>query len=100
LVGREPGENESMRLEVATGPLPYGSRLVIKTEQGDVVGSLSSYGIPGPRDTRSASFPVPPKALVNRRLRLQVQIEAPGAMTRSATADEIRELNVVFRRKQ
>jgi hypothetical protein len=100
LVVRELAEGETMRLEVAAGPLPYGSRLVVRTEQGDVLGSISSYGQPGPQDTHSGSFPVPPSDVVNKRLRVQVLIEAPGAMTRSATTEEIRSLTVVYRRKQ
>jgi hypothetical protein len=34
--------------------------------------------------------------VVNKRLRLQVLVEAPGAMTRSATPDEIRGLDVMI----
>lgn len=93
---RDPGEKDVVRVRVETGPLPFGARLVVKTEQGDVLGSISSYGVSGPNDTRSASFPLPARAVVHRRVRLQVQIEAPGAMTRSATPDEITRLDIVI----
>jgi hypothetical protein len=96
LAPRDPGPNEAVRVKVDTGPLPFGARLVIKTEQGDVVGSITSYGVPGPNDSRSESFPVQSRNVVNKRLRLQVLIEAPGAMTRAATPDEIRGLDVMI----
>ena len=96
LAPRDPGPNEAVRVKVDTGPLPFGARLVVKTEQGDVVGSITSYGVPGPNDTRSETFPVQSRNLINKRLRLQVLVEAPGAMTRAATPDEIRELDVMI----
>lgn len=96
LAPRDPGENDAVRVKVETGPLPFGARLVVKTEQGDIVGSFSSYGVSGPNDTHSGSFPLPSSAVVHRRVRLQVQIEAPGAMTRAATPDEIRGLDILI----
>jgi hypothetical protein len=96
LAPRDPGPNEAVRLKVITGPLPFGARLVVKTEQGDVVGSIMTYGVPGPNDTRSETFPVQSRNVVNKRLRLQVVIEAPGAMTRAATPEEIRGLDVMI----
>ena len=96
LAPRDPGPNEAVRLKVITGPLPFGARLVVKTEQGDVVGSIMTYGVPGPNDTRSETFPVQSRNVVNKRLRLQVLIEAPGAMTRAATPEEIRGLDVMI----
>jgi hypothetical protein len=96
LAPRDPGPNEAVRLKVITGPLPFGARLVVKNEQGDVVGSIMTYGVPGPNDTRSETFPVQSRNVVNKRLRLQVLIEAPGAMTRAATPDEIRGLDVMI----
>jgi hypothetical protein len=96
LAPRDPGPNEAVRLKVITGPLPFGGRLVVKTEQGDIVGSIMTYGVPGPNDTRSETFPVQSRNVVNKRLRLQVLIEAPGAMTRAATPEEIRGLDVMI----
>ena len=96
LAPRDPGPNEAVRVKVETGPLPFGARLVVKTEQGDVIGSITSYGVPGPNDTRSESFPIQSRNVVNKRLRLQVLVEAPGAMTRNATPDEIRGLDIMI----
>jgi hypothetical protein len=96
LAPRDPGPNEAVRVKVDTGPLPFGARLVVKTEQGDVIGSITSYGVPGPNDSRSESFPVQSRNVVNKRLRLQVLVEAPGAMTRVATPEEIRGLDVMI----
>jgi hypothetical protein len=96
LAPRDPGPNEAVRVKVDTGPLPFGARLVVKTEQGDVIGSITSYGVPGPNDSRSESFPVQSRNVVNKRLRLQVLVEAPGEMTRVATPDEVRGLDVMI----
>ncbi|WP_152535471.1 hypothetical protein [Bradyrhizobium sp. Ai1a-2] len=96
LVSRDPGPNEAVRLRVVTGPLPFGARLVVKTEGGDVIGSIMSYGMPNPNDTHSETFPVQSRNVVNRRLRLQLLVEAPGAMTRRATPDEILKLEVII----
>ncbi len=96
LAPRDPGPKEAVRVNVDTGPLPFGDRLVVKTEQGDVIGSITSYGVPGPNDSRSESFPVQSRNVVNKRLRLHVLVEAPGAMTRVATPEEIRGLDVMI----
>ena len=70
---RAPGRGDSLEVQIATGPLPLGARLVVMTEQGEVIGAVTSYGVPGTASGSSATIPVPQTALAGRRLRLHRQ---------------------------
>ena len=51
-----PGD--SIEVQIATGPLPRGSRLVVMTEQGETLGVVTPFNVPGTRSGTTATVPV------------------------------------------
>ena len=87
--------SDAVEIQIATGALPAGARLVVMTEQGEVIGAITPYGIPGTPASSTATIPVPPTALVDRRLRLQLQVVQPGTSPRAPHADEVRRIDLI-----
>jgi hypothetical protein len=90
---RSPGRDESVEIQVTTGPLPRGARLILMTEQGEVLGAVTPFGLPG---SGSSTVPVPRTAMVDGRLRLRLQVIEPGASPRAPRAEEVQGVDLVL----
>jgi hypothetical protein len=86
---------ESVEIEVTTAPLPRGARLVVMTEQGEVLGVVTPFNVPGTGTGSTATVPVPRTAMTDGRLRLRLQLIEQGAAPRAPRADEV-ELGLVI----
>src|SRR5919204_1861555 len=53
---RPVGRDESVELQITTGPLPRGARLALSTENGEVLGAVAPY--PPDRPSNTANVPV------------------------------------------
>ncbi|MBR1070593.1 hypothetical protein [Bradyrhizobium liaoningense] len=106
LIGQESGlielqalhplaADEAVEIQLVTGPLPRGARLEVMTEQGELLGTVRSLGIPDAPRGETATIPVPRAALVEGRLRLRLQIVQSGAAARPPQPSEIRQVNLV-----
>lgn len=91
---RPPASGESLEIQIATGPLPRGARLLVMTEQGETLGAVTPFGVPGTSGS-TATIPVPPGALVGGRLRLQLQVVEAGAAPRSPHTNEVQRVDLV-----
>ncbi|MBR0924428.1 hypothetical protein [Bradyrhizobium diazoefficiens] len=87
--------DEAVEIQLVTGPLPRGARLEVMTEQGELLGTVRSLGIPNAPRGETATIPVPRAALVEGRLRLRMQIVQSGAAARPPQPSEIRQVNLV-----
>ena len=83
-----PGD--SIEVQIATGPLPRGSRLVVMTEQGETLGVVTQFNVPGTRSGSTATVPVPRTALSDGHLRLRLQVIEQGAAPRAPRPEEFR----------
>jgi hypothetical protein len=90
---------ESVELQITTGPLARGARLVVMTEQGKVLGVVTPFNVPGTGTGNTATVPVPPTAMADGRLRLRLQLIEQGAAPRAPRADEVKLGLVVSGRK-
>jgi len=81
---------DSVELQVATGSLPRGSRLVVMTERGETLGVVTPFNVPGTGSGATATVPVPQTAMTDGRLRLRLQVVEQGAAARAPTPEEIR----------
>jgi hypothetical protein len=79
---------DSIELQVATGPLPRGSRLVVMTERGETLGVVAPFNVPGTGSGATATVPVPQTAMTDGRLRLRLQVVEQGAAPRAPRAEE------------
>ncbi|WP_128944781.1 hypothetical protein [Bradyrhizobium zhanjiangense] len=106
LIGQESGvielqalhplaADEAVEIQIVTGPLPRGARLEVMTEQGELLGTVRSLGIPNAPRGETATIPVPRAALVEGRLRLRIQIVQSGAAARPPQPSEIRQVDLV-----
>ncbi|WP_271623447.1 hypothetical protein [Bradyrhizobium sp. CCBAU 11430] len=106
LIGQESGvielqalhplaADEAVEIQLVTGPMPRGARLEVMTEQGKLLGTVRSLGIPNAPRGETATIPVPRSALVEGRLRLRLQIVQSGAAARPPQPSEIRHVNLV-----
>jgi hypothetical protein len=93
---RPLNRGESIQVQIKTGPLPRGARLTLMTERGEILGAVTPFGPSGERDGSTATVPIPRTAMSDGRLRLQLQVTAPGMSPRPPRADEIRGLDVVL----
>lgn len=92
---RSPGRGESIEIQITTGPLPPGARLILMTEQGEVLGAVTPFGLPG-SGSSTATVPVPRTAMVDGRLRLRLQVIEPGASPRAPRAEEVQGADLVL----
>jgi hypothetical protein len=90
---RPAGRGESVELQITTGPLPRGARLIVSTDNGEILGAVTPY--PPGRQSTTATVPVPTSALVGDRVRLRVQVLEPGVPPRSPRAGEVQRLELV-----
>lgn len=91
---RLPGRGEAIQVQIAAGALPPGARLVVMTEGGEVLGALAPFG--PDRGGSTVTVPIPRTAMVDRRLRLRLQVEEPGAPPRPPRSDEVHRVDLVL----
>src|SRR5437870_5467561 len=87
---RAPGHGESVEIQISTGPLPRGARLLVMTEQGEVLGVVTAFEVPGAASANTATVPVPRTAMTNGRLRVRLQLIEQGAAPRAPRPDEVK----------
>jgi hypothetical protein len=90
---RPIGRGESVELQITTGPLPRGARLMLSTEDGESLGAVTPY--PPGRQSNTATVPVPQSAIVGGRLRLRLQVLERGAPPRPPRPSEVQRLDLV-----
>ncbi len=93
---RSLGRGEAVEIQIATGPLPRGSRLVVMNEQGEILGAVYPFGVPGAGTGNTATVPVPRAALVDGHLRLRLQVIEPTRSPRAPRAEEVQRLDLVL----
>jgi hypothetical protein len=92
---RQAGRGEAVQVQIAIGTLPRGARLVLSTENGEILGAVAPFGPPGGRASTVATVPIPRSAMVNGRLRLRLQVVEPGAPPRAPRRSEVERLDLV-----
>ncbi|HKA02479.1 MAG TPA: hypothetical protein VKE70_38475 [Candidatus Solibacter sp.] len=84
---RALGRGESVELQIKTGALPRGGRLVVMSDKGETLGVLTPFGLPGMAIT--GTVPVPRAAITDGRLRLRLQVVEPSVPSHAPRADEV-----------
>lgn len=80
---------DRVEVEVSTGTLPSGARLVLSSESGAILGAVAPFP-PGGSST-TVTVPVPRSAIVDGRLQLRLQISEPGAPPRAPRPGEVKD---------
>jgi hypothetical protein len=90
---RPVGRGAAVEIQVTTGPLPRGARLVLMTESGEVIGAVAPLP-PGSRSSR-ATVPVSRAAMADKHLRLRLQVVGPGTPPRPPNPGEVTKLELI-----
>ncbi len=94
---RAPAASDAVQARIELGSLPIGARLVVRTMDGAIAGTLVEYGPKRPGETSVRSIPIPRGAVSGRQvtLRLEVHTKSPEA-TRAPTDSEVVGVKVVL----
>lgn len=96
---RLPAAEERLLIEVDVGVLGPGEELVLRTANGELVGTVSPHGIRAGHPAGTYVVPVPPAIaathIVNHRLPVQILVERAGAAVRPARDNEVRGLRAI-----
>ena len=96
---RAPRDGESVEIQMTTGPLPRGARIVVMTEHGETLGVVTPFNVPGTASGTTATVPVPRTAMADGRLRLRLQLIGQGIAPRAPRPDEV-QLTLVLSSKE
>lgn len=97
------GGDAQVLLEVELGVIGSGQEVVLRTQDGQLVGTASPHGVSSGRAAGTHLVPVPARVLAGlhdgRRLHLRAWIERAGAQPREADADEVLDIRLAPRAK-
>jgi translation initiation factor IF-2 len=94
---RQLARGEALRARIAVGTLRRGDTIVVRTTDGEIVGSISPFG-----STKQGqkvgiyTIPISPETVTGQTvtLTLEVVASAPDSTTRSPTEAEVEELSL------
>jgi hypothetical protein len=93
---RQVAEGEAIEIQITTSTLPKGSVLIVSSERGQVLGSVSPFGQGFARGPITATVPLPRSALVAGHVRLRLQVREPGKPPRPPQEGEIQRIELVL----
>lgn len=79
---------EPLLLEATIGALPRGSLLNIETEGGQLIGTISPFGVTA-LAPQSYTLALPKDAVTGTTIRLRVQVQQAGGALRAPTSQEL-----------
>jgi hypothetical protein len=93
---RQVGQGEAAQLQVTTGRLPSGGRLIVMTPQGEILGAVTTFSQVLGSSSTTAAIPVPRSAISGNRVPLKLQVLEPGQPPRSPRPEEVTHLDLVL----
>ena len=92
-IPRSLGVEDSLSVRVTVGTLPKGARIVVRSETGEVLGSIVPFGQSTNRQGVFYTIPVPSEMVADRKVLLEFTLEeAGGKKSRVPTEGEVREV--------
>jgi hypothetical protein len=91
---RRVAPHDGIELQVSTGPLPRGARLVVESPRGQIFGAVAPF--PAGSTSNSATIPIPQSALQGETLPLRLEMRDPDGKTRAPSASEVGKLDLVI----
>lgn len=88
-IPRDSAVDESLKLNVTVGTLPPGTRIVLRSGRGELLGSISPFGKTGNRPGVSYAIPVSREEIIDRKLTLIFTLEESGQKVRVPTDAEV-----------
>ncbi|MGI8515243.1 MAG: hypothetical protein ACR2NT_08870 [Acidimicrobiia bacterium] len=94
---RQPAADEAVVLRLSVGVLPRQARVVVRTIDGEIAGTIAPFGVRPGREAGVHTIPIPAKAVVGDKVTLRFEIlERDAQAGRFPTCAEIKEAKLVF----
>jgi hypothetical protein len=93
---RAIGPGEALAARVTVGPLKPNERIVVRTGNGEIAGSISPFGAQARQSPGVYTIPLPDTAAHGGEVRLLVEVERKNTEPRAPTADEVRHIDLVY----
>lgn len=87
---------ETVWIEVQVGPIARGREIDVMTTSGQMLGTISPFGVRPGQDAGTYTLPVPRDAVRDGRLSLRLTISQVGKEPRAVTKREVRGVKLVI----
>ncbi len=91
-----PSANEAIRAVVTVGVLPRDARIVVRTADGEIAGTISPFGIRPGRKAGVYMIPIPNGAVVDGKVSLRLEVVQKDAETRAPTKVEVEDVKLTL----
>jgi hypothetical protein len=88
--------HEAVWLRVRVGAIPRGMEIVVRSDSGKLLGSISPFAIPSKRAAGTYTIPLPENASHEGRIAVRLSVEVLGAQPRPPTTREVEEVKLVY----
>ncbi|ATB43333.1 hypothetical protein CYFUS_008813 [Cystobacter fuscus] len=85
---------EAATVVVEVGVLQRGHEIVVTTSSGQLIGTISPFGIRPGQAAGSYALPVPAEAVKDGKLSLRLRLTGTGGPPRAPTAQEVKSLKL------
>jgi hypothetical protein len=89
-----PGE--ALVARVSVGPLKAHQRIIVRVRNGEIAGTVSPFGAQARQGPAVYTIPLPAGAAKDGEVRLLLELVEKNAPTRAPTAEEVREITLVY----
>jgi hypothetical protein len=91
-----PMADEAVQARVTVGSLPIGAKLIVRTPDGNIAGTIVNFGPKGPGETSIHSVAIPERAISDRHVTLRLEIQAGSSeASRAPTDSEVTKVEAV-----
>ncbi|SIO36254.1 hypothetical protein SAMN05444166_4103 [Singulisphaera sp. GP187] len=96
-LSRQPTKDEAIVLRLAVGVLPRNARVIVRTVDGKIAGTVAPFGVRPLQKAGVYQIAVPAKAVVGDKVTLRLEVLEKGAgEARLPTREEIEDAKLTF----
>ncbi|WP_143860889.1 hypothetical protein [Nitrosovibrio sp. Nv4] len=96
-ITRPPANGEAVWVQIRAGTLPRGTEIRISTPDGVLIGTASSFpALSGQEEAVTHTIPLPRNVITSGRVRLRLEVEAPGEPARAPQPREIESIDLIY----
>ena len=87
---------EMLVVRVTAGPLKPHERIIVRTRDGEIAGTVSPFGAQARQSSGIYTIPLPGNAVKDGLVRLLVQVAEKDAPARAPTSEEVRSITLAW----
>lgn len=93
---RPPAPDEAVHLILKVGRLPRDARVVVRTDTGEIVGTIRPFGPSAREQGGTHVMAIPPEAVKDGKVSLVLQVEEKETGARVPTKEEVQSVTVAL----